>query len=169
MLLSKSCLYGIRAALYLATQDTNRYVPIMEISERLKISFHFLTKILQTLTEKKLLHSYRGPNGGIALAKPGEQVTLLDIIDSIDGLEVFNGCILGLPGCGEQRPCPLHDKWAAQRAATKQIFATTTVGELAARVEQYDLRLTEVDLIEQVNTPNGSAPQVKDSYKQWQC
>ncbi|NIV03877.1 MAG: Rrf2 family transcriptional regulator, partial [Calditrichae bacterium] len=95
---SQACNYGIRAALYVASLEEQKFVPIRDIAEKLDISFHFLTKILQKLTLKNIMVSYRGPNGGISLAKPAEQITLLNVIEAIDGPDLFTECILGLPG-----------------------------------------------------------------------
>lgn len=50
MLLSKSCIYGLRATLFLSAREQDGFIPIREMSEKLEISFHFLTKILQQLT-----------------------------------------------------------------------------------------------------------------------
>ena len=77
-------MYGIRAALFVALLQSNRqYVPIREISERLNISFHFLTKILQELKRHGIMTSYRGPNGGVSLARPASEITLMDMINAI--------------------------------------------------------------------------------------
>ena len=65
MLLSRSAEYGLRAALYLASLEPSGFVSIRDISDHLGLSFHFLTKIFQKLTRAGLLHSYRGPNGGV--------------------------------------------------------------------------------------------------------
>lgn len=157
MILSKSCLYAIRASLYLASQDDRGFVPIMEIAARLKISFHFLTKIFQLLTQKGIMKSFRGPRGGISLAKPAEKIMLLDIITAVDGNEVFKGCILGLPGCGEQKPCPLHEKWATQREDIARLFGNTSLGELASKIRSNDLRLVNGDLAAPSLTRAGTA------------
>ena len=85
MMFSKACVYGLRAALYVATLDKQAFVPIKTISDHLDISFHFLTKILQTLTQHHIMLSYRGPNGGIALARPAEQINAIQIVEAIDG------------------------------------------------------------------------------------
>jgi len=59
MVLSKACIYGIQAAIYVASVKDVGYVSIQEISEKLNISFHFLTKVLQQLTQAGILNSYR--------------------------------------------------------------------------------------------------------------
>ncbi|MFU8811484.1 MAG: RrF2 family transcriptional regulator, partial [Balneolaceae bacterium] len=64
-MLSKSCTYGLRAAVLLATKEKEVYVTIKELSDELDISFFFLTKVLQQLTKAELLESYKGPNGGV--------------------------------------------------------------------------------------------------------
>ena len=99
-MLSNSCEYGLRATLYLASLDEEGYVPIGTISEELDISFPFLTKIFQKLNDAGLLTSQRGPKGGVALTQPADEVTLYEIVVAIDGEDLFQECVLGLPGCG---------------------------------------------------------------------
>lgn len=141
MLLSKSCEYGIRATLYLASLQQDGYVSIRAISDELDISFHFLTKIFQKLTQADLLQSFRGPNGGVTLARPASAITLMDLVTAIDGPALFTECVLGLPGCGEQKPCPLHNAWGLERDRLKVIFECTTLAILANDIESLDLRL----------------------------
>lgn len=141
MIFSKACVYGLRAALYVATLDKQAYVPIKTISDDLDISFHFLTKILQTLTQHNIMLSYRGPNGGIALARPAEQIKVIQIVEAIDGDKIFSDCILDLPGCGTQRPCPMHDQWSRIRTDMKHLLETTTLAGLSERISQFGLRI----------------------------
>lgn len=145
MLLSKACIYGIRASLYMAVvHDRNgEYVPIREISDKLDISFHFLTKILQQITLADLMHSYKGPKGGIALSKSPEDIKLIEIIHAIDGEGLFRECVLGLPGCGLKNPCPMHDKWAIAREAMKEVFERTSLREMAEKSKNMNLRLAD--------------------------
>lgn len=143
LLFSKTCVYGIRAALYVATLEKQEYVPIRSISEDLNISFHFLTKILQMLTQKNLMTSYRGPNGGVSLAKPADQIKLIEIIEAIDGPRLFAECILGLPECGIQRPCPIHEEWGRTRLNLQNMFENTSLAELGTKINQLGLRLSE--------------------------
>jgi Rrf2 family protein len=93
------------------------------------------------LTQAGLLTSYRGPNGGIALTRPPNKITLREVIVAIDGPDLFEGCVLGLPGCGEQKPCPMHVKWATERERLEKMFATTTLANMADKIESFDVRL----------------------------
>ena len=146
-LLSKSCVYGLRATLYVAGFGADRkFVPIREIAAELKLSFHFLTKILQRLTEAGLLESYRGPNGGIALARDASDLSLLDIVKAIDGDDAFTGCVLGLSACSEKYPCPLHATWGRQRAELRDALSSATLGSLRDPVLHDVFRLCDAKL-----------------------
>jgi len=142
MLLSKSCVYGLRATLYLASLKSDDFTPIRKMSDSLEISFHFLTKILQILTSEGLLESFKGPNGGVRLTKPGKEISLLEIVQAIDGDDLFTECALGLPGCGVMKPCPLHEKWAGTRDKIRSMLESTTLTELAKRGKKENLRMT---------------------------
>ncbi|MDZ7721085.1 MAG: Rrf2 family transcriptional regulator [Balneolaceae bacterium] len=142
MLLSKSCVYGLRASLYLASRENGEYIPIRKMSGKLEISFHFLTKILQQLTAEGLMESFKGPNGGVRLSKDGTEIPLMDIVLAIDGPQLLTECALGLPGCGTKNPCPLHDKWAETRDSIREMLEETTLTELVKKGKEENLRLT---------------------------
>jgi len=138
-MLSKSCEYGLRATLYLSTLESDGYVSIGEISDELDISFPFLTKIFQKLNDADLLTSQRGPKGGVALTKPPSEIAIYDIVVAIDGDNLFKECVLGLPGCGDAAPCPLHEQWTDKRDQVEAMFRSATLDELP------DVRLVALD------------------------
>ena len=91
--LSKATVYCLRAMIYIATKtEKDKYFNIGDISQELDISYHFLTKTFQTITQAGLLTSLRGPYGGIALAKPAEEIFLIDIIHVLEGKNFFDKC-----------------------------------------------------------------------------
>lgn len=142
MVISKACTYGILAALYV-TRETNhskQFVSISKISDELNISFHFLTKILQQLTSAGILASMKGPKGGVVLKRDPEKISLADIVIAIDGTKLFNDCLLGLPGCGEDRPCPVHDEWAGIRMSLHETFSGKSLAETTRRIKEMNLR-----------------------------
>ncbi|PEN14984.1 transcriptional regulator [Longibacter salinarum] len=144
MLLSKGCEYGLAGAMYLASIPQKGYVPIRAISEHLDISYPFLTKVLQQLNEAGLLTSMRGPNGGVALSQAPERLTLKEIVIAIDGPELFTECVLGLPGCGHEKPCPLHDQWGEVRDHLDGLFGGLSLAEAVGR---------EADIMEGLDFP----------------
>lgn len=130
MFISRSCQIGIQAILYVARQKSDGFVPIKKIAEDTELSFHFLGKILQTLTKKGLLHSYKGPNGGVTLARKTDSVTLLDVVEAIDGLDFYKKCLIGLPTCGDESPCSIHHQWGKIREEIFRMMADTTIEDL---------------------------------------
>lgn len=143
MIFSKTCNYALRAAIYVANQKDRNFIPINEISENLNISFHFLTKILQTLTDANLMISFRGPKGGVKLAKYPAEIALYDIINAIDGNDIFEKCLLGLDNCNNSKPCPLHEKWHEIRENLKNIFHSNTLEILNKRMATENLRISD--------------------------
>ncbi len=142
MILSKSCIYGIQAAIAVAAEKTDDFVPINKLAEKLDISFHFLTKVLQQFTQAGLLTSYRGPRGGVALARPAKSITLFDMVSAIDGTEIFTECMLGLPGCGVASPCPAHEQWTQLRQQFTSIARSLTLETMAMRANELNVRLS---------------------------
>ncbi|WP_457621191.1 RrF2 family transcriptional regulator [Persephonella sp.] len=137
-MLSVACKDSIRAMIYIAKYgDRNSYLSIHKIAEDLDLSFYFLSKNLQKLVKVGLLESYRGPNGGVRLAKPPDQIKLLDIIDAIDGTEFFNKCILGFDTCSDENPCVIHHKWAEKRNEIYEMFFGTTLSEAVEDIHKF--------------------------------
>jgi Rrf2 family protein len=100
------------------------------VSDELGIGSSYLTKVCQQLNEAGLLTSKRGRGGGIALRRPLDTIPLYDIVVAIDGDDLFEECVLGLPGCGEAEPCPLHDHWTEERERMRTTFQDTTLAEV---------------------------------------
>lgn len=130
-MLSKSCEYALRAMVYIAMKQVDGPISISKVSEALGLSFHYLTKILQTLNHVGLLVSTKGAKGGVELAKKPEEIQLIDIIGAVDGYDLFTECALGLPGCGVREPCPLHEQWQYTREEIKELFTDTTLIDLS--------------------------------------
>ncbi len=141
MLLSRRCEYALRAALYVAAADPAAYIAVREISEALGIPYPILAKTVQSLTGAGLFRSMRGPKGGIALARPADRIALKEIVLAVDGSAVFRECVLGLPGCGEQKPCPLHDAWGTARDQVERMFDAATLAGTASHIQAGDFRL----------------------------
>lgn len=127
VIFSKKCEYGIQAILYLAAHNDQGLIVSDEIANNLNIPKEFVSKILQSLTESGIINSKKGRVGGFTLGKNPDQITLLDIVEAIDGLEVFNSCVLGFPECSPEKPCPLHDKWGKLRTQAYNMLADETI------------------------------------------
>jgi len=138
-MLSNTCKYAIRAVIYLALNGNEKKIGIKEISKELEIPTPFLGKILQQLAKHKMLSSTKGPNGGFLLAKPAKEITLLNIIEIIDGLDLFNDCLIGLSTCSANAhndvQCPTHHKYLPISKQLYELFNTETIQVLADEIK----------------------------------
>ncbi len=130
VIFSKKCEYGLQAVLYLAAKDAGEVVSSDDIAKKLNIPKEFVSKILQSLTDSGLVNSKKGKAGGFLLAKHPANIRLLDVVAAIDGLEIFNSCVLGFPNCSPDHPCPLHEKWGALRTSAYNMLTEQTLDQL---------------------------------------
>ncbi len=108
---SKSCTYGLRAAIYIGKHSAaGKRCGIGEISEAIGAPEPFLAKILQLLSRKGVIRSIKGPHGGFYIDNP-EHSRLSEVVLAIDGDSLRSGCALGLEECSASLPCPLHDEF----------------------------------------------------------
>lgn len=131
MLFSRSTEYAIRAMTFLASREPGRRAGAREISEAENIPMPFLWKILQILTRRRLVRSFKGMHGGYELAAAADQVPLGAIVTATDGAEFRDSCVLGLPECDNQNPCPLHEQWKGVRASVTSMLDETSLADLA--------------------------------------
>jgi Rrf2 family protein len=132
MLYSKYCEYVIKALAYLSLySDKDKYIMVREISNKLGIPYHFLSKIFQDLSTTKWVISKKGKNGGFTLAADPLQLTLMDIIKWSDGIHNFNKCVLGDRECGQDYKCTLHNKCSDLRNRITEFFDTMTIYDVS--------------------------------------
>lgn len=131
VIFSKKCEIALQTVLYLATEGKNQLFNAQQVSYKVKQPKEFVSKVLQTLTSSGIIGSKKGKNGGFFLAKSAKDVRLIDIVESIDGLGVFNNCVLGFPGCSSDKPCPVHDKWGTLRDQAYKMLSEETLEELS--------------------------------------
>jgi len=135
-MLSKTCEYAIRAMIYIAQKSKNEEkIGIKTIAKGINSPEHFLAKILQELSRKKLLQSTKGPNGGFYLDSDHLKYSLADIVKAIDGDKLFTGCGLGLENCSEKKPCPLHYEFKTIREKIKLTLQTAKIGEFKEKLD----------------------------------
>lgn len=143
-MLSNSCRYGIRAVIYLASQPlTNGKTGIKKISNDLNLPTPFLAKILQQLAKQKILSSSKGPHGGFSLLRDPRKITLLDIVNTIDGYDTFTTCIMHNGSCeGVEKDkirCPLHEDYEKSRNELIKLFSNRTIYELVVKSNMEEL------------------------------
>jgi Rrf2 family transcriptional regulator, iron-sulfur cluster assembly transcription factor len=142
-MLSNTSRYAIRAVIYLAlNSNEGAKIGIKQISQDLDIPTPFLGKILQTLAKHKLLSSTKGPHGGFGLGKKASDISLMDIVEVIDGLDNFNSCVLGLKTCtDDQQHCSIHRNYGAIREQLKQLFQSESIGMITDHIKENNFSL----------------------------
>lgn len=131
MIVSKTTEYALRAIVYIALNDADgQKVGIKEIAKELELPGHFMGKILQDLVRKGVIASVKGPNGGFFLHRPARQITILEVVRTIDGLEAFRKCGMGMKQCSDSHPCPLHNDIKTYRDNLLKLFSTKTIQDL---------------------------------------
>lgn len=138
---SKSCKYGIRAVLFLASLETGIRAGVKEIATGLNVPAPFLAKILQQLAKAGLISSVKGPGGGFYLSPENADSNLSEIINCIDGPDLLHACVLGLPACSHKHPCPLHVQANAFRQGLKFQLEHQIIKDLALSIKKEHLNL----------------------------
>ena len=121
--------YAIRCVLYLA-REKNRVVMVEEIAREMNIPKSFLAKILQKLTREGILKSFRGVKGGFQVAKNPRQVSLLDVIEAVQGPTAMNKCVVDKRACQLSVHCTVHPVWMELRHKVEQHLKKVTFEKL---------------------------------------
>lgn len=130
---SKSCQYGIKASVFIASQSAmgNR-VSLKEIAAGIDSPVAFTAKILHQLAKQDILTSLKGPSGGFDIPKGrAEKIKLSNIVEAIDGDSIYMGCALGFDSCDVRQPCPMHSKFVVIRDNLRDMLENTSLYELA--------------------------------------
>ena len=132
-MLSNTSKYAIRALIYLELYSSmEKKVGIKEIARELDIPSPFLGKIMQVLVKHKFIASTKGPHGGFYMEKPAIDIPLMEIIETIDGKDIFNDCVVRTTPCDSRQPCSIHHKLAPTRGEMRRILATETIADLVS-------------------------------------
>ena len=131
MLYSRSAEYAIRGCVHMAALAPGEYAMVKNIAAEAGIPSHFLAKILQELARDGFLKSSKGPGGGFRLSQPPPEISMLRIVEAVDGAGRFDRCIGGSPECNDRAPCGMHDSWKVLRSRIIDYLGGTSVADLA--------------------------------------
>jgi len=116
MQITRQADYAVRAMLYLAKLEPGQRAATSEIAEAKKIPPSFLAKIISQLSIAGLIHTSRGARGGVLLSRSTESISLLEVVEAIDGPISLNECTLSPDICEFSEDCPIHKIWCETQA-----------------------------------------------------
>jgi len=129
MNLSKTTSYSLNVLSYMA-QNREVICSANYLHEKLNIPHQYLRQLLTKLSKSGFIHSTRGRNGGFVFSKKINKIFVADIIESVEGLESFNKCILGFTDCPFENPCSMHEFWEDTRNNIIEKLKTTSLADL---------------------------------------
>jgi Rrf2 family protein len=134
-MITRTGLHAVRAMAALARLPEGTFAGAASIAREIGAPPNYLSKLLQGLAREGLVRSQKGLGGGFQLARDPAQISLLDIVQPIECVSRWSGCVLGHKSCSDDAPCAIHDRWKHVRMAYLRMLALTTVADLLAKGE----------------------------------
>jgi Rrf2 family transcriptional regulator, iron-sulfur cluster assembly transcription factor len=134
--LSTRAHYAVRAILDLALHSTHGPVAIQEIARRQAISSSYLEQLFVKLRRGQLIRSVRGARGGYQLARPADQVHLVDIMELVDEPLQPVACLDGQKDCARASQCVTQDIWRQLGNHIRTFLTSITVEQLVREIRQ---------------------------------
>jgi Rrf2 family protein len=122
--------YGLRAIIYLSTQDPEKCCSIAEIARQQNVPKKFLEKIIQDLMRRGLIRSKRGSCGGYTLARMPDQISFYDVIEALEGPIAVNICMNEELSCDQLPRCAMVGVWSEIQQKVTEVFTRTTLADL---------------------------------------
>lgn len=132
MQITRQADYAVRAVLHLARNGDVR-TATSTIAEEQKIPPSFLAKIISQLSIAGLLHTSRGARGGVTLARDPHEITLLEVIEAIDGPIQLNECVSDAAACSFEENCPLRPVWCEAQEELVTRLKASNFADMVAR------------------------------------
>jgi Rrf2 family protein len=131
--------YGVLGMMSLARRSPGQMALLDEVSRTERIPKSFLAKIFQDLVKAGLVRSIRGAHGGFALVKDPAQISVLEIIEAIEGKIIFQRCKQLKPECGHTDGCALCGLFEQAQDGVKDVLLRTTLVDLVLQQEAIQL------------------------------
>jgi Rrf2 family protein len=132
MQITRQADYAVRAVLYLTQLGLTGHASTAQIAREQKIPPTFLAKIVSQLSTAGILRATRGAHGGVALARPADDISLLEIVEVIDGPILLNECVLDPGTCPLGDTCTIQSVWCEAQAALVTRLSQTKFGQLVS-------------------------------------
>jgi Rrf2 family protein len=124
--------YAIRGIVYLATRPDDQVCLLSDIAAAVDVPPTFLAKIFQQFSKIGFVKSYRGTGGGFVLGRTPDKITLLEVVEAVEGPIIPNRCVTGGDECNRSNTCNVHPVWINVQNQVRDILAGVTLKDLAA-------------------------------------
>lgn len=131
MQITRQADYALRAMVFLSKLEPTQRAATSQIAETKNIPPSFLAKIISQLSIAGLIHTSRGARGGVTLARPANEISILEVVEAIDGPIALNECTVSPEGCPFSGDCPIHGIWCDTQAELVEKLRNTTFDTLA--------------------------------------
>jgi Rrf2 family transcriptional regulator, iron-sulfur cluster assembly transcription factor len=131
--------YGVLGLMNLARRNPGEMAMIDEVSRIERIPRSFLAKIFQSLAKAGLVRSVRGAGGGFVLIKEPSRISVLEVIEAIEGKIIFQRCKQGTPECDHAGGCALCGLFEQAQDGLKDVLVRTTLTDLIRQQETIQL------------------------------
>jgi len=131
MLYSKTTKYAILSLAELARHAPGAAVPTRKIAEAAGAPYPLLAKVMIHLNRSGLVESVRGKAGGVRLAKPAEEIRILDVVTALEGDGILHDCPLFLEACSCEQVCDFHEIWKPARDGLIRFLERTSIRSVA--------------------------------------
>lgn len=132
MQITRQADYAVRAVLYLARLGQEERAATSLVAQEQHIPPSFLAKIISQLSIAGLLHTSRGARGGVTLAREPKEITLLEVIEAIDGPIMLNECVGEAGACTFDVDCPLRPVWCDAQTELVSRLKNTNFAQLVS-------------------------------------
>jgi len=133
MQLTRAGEYAVRCALYLAMQPGDGETSRRQVSEAMQVPLQFLGKIAQQLAHAGIVQITKGAKGGYRLARPASQISLLQVVEAVEGPLGLNLCLINHESCGRSSFCAVHTVWQEAQAGLQRTLGKADLASLAAK------------------------------------
>jgi len=132
MQITRQADYALRAMHYLARLDSNQRAATSQIAQEMRIPPSFLAKIISQLSISGLIHTSRGAKGGVALARSAEEISVLEVVEAIDGPIMLNECTGDVADCTFGEDCLIRPLWCVAQAELVERLRSTKFDKFVA-------------------------------------
>jgi len=133
--ISRETDYAARVILHLALQGPGSRVTAQQIASQRLIPRALVRRVVTRLGAAGLISTTRGADGGIALARPPDQISLLEVVEALEGPVALNICTVEPEACPLMPACTVHDAWIHARTILREHLRQITFDKLASRKE----------------------------------